>query len=342
MAIPICRIELGSYAPHLSQLCAGFAMLQQRGMLTVEYAGLKNFRDEGLHRHNFMLEAKFDDGTVLAYDVEDGYAGPQQKELFDTQLGRVARYFRRSYDHRQHNGMRNRMKVRPLGLNFHVSCPGNFFDAERPDAPTARNANDFVSHNSYPFYKALFVTQLLDPDDVPGIEGEALDEIHAQNQQKIDILRACCAEFGERFFGGLEPSDYAQKCAPDLLLSAETCSKDAHLRRLRENYVCIAMQGLHGSNSWLMAECCAAGRALIIQPLRYAPQGNFARAQNYVMFASVEECTRRVRELLRSPSTVHRMEAANAAYYHAHVRPDSLVLQTLREAMPGRFPVVQV
>ncbi|MCL2446572.1 MAG: hypothetical protein FWD06_07385 [Oscillospiraceae bacterium] len=342
MAVPNCRIRLGSYAPHLSQLCAGFTMLQQRGVLSLEYAGLANFVSEGTHRHNFMLEAEFDDGTVVAYDVEDGYAGVQQPELFDAQLSRVVRYFRRSYDHRQHNGMRNRMKVRPLGLNFHVTCPGNFFDTELPQSSIARYVNEFVSHNSYPVYKGLFVTQLLNPDDMPGIQGDLMDEIHMQNQLRMDILRACRDEFGERFFGGVEPGDYARECAPDLVLSADQCTKEAHLRRLRENYVCVAPQGLHGSNSWLMAECCAAGRAMIIQPLRYEPQGNFARAQNYVMFTNAEECTRRMRELLRSASTVHRMEAANAAYYHAHVRPDSLVLQTLRESMPGRFPVVQV
>ncbi|MCL2531335.1 MAG: hypothetical protein FWE40_04155 [Oscillospiraceae bacterium] len=342
MAIPNCRIQLGSYAPHLSQLCAGFTTLQQRGLLQLEFAGLRNFHAEGMHRHNFMLEAQFDDGLVVAYDLEDGYGGAQQPELFDTQLSRVVRYFRRSYDHRQHSGMRNRTKLRPLGLNFHVTCPGNFFDAELPQPSAARQANEFVSHNSYPVYKALLVTQLLNPNDMLGAPGNLLEEVQAHNQLRIDILRACRDEFGERFFGGLEPSAYARDCAPDLVLSADACTKEAHLRRLRENYVCIAPQGLHGSNSWLMAECCAAGRALVIQPLRYEPQGNFARGQNYVAFTSVDECIRRLRELLRSPSTVHRMEAANAAYYHAHVRPDSLVLQTLRDAMPERFPVVQI
>lgn len=340
MALPNCRIQLGSYAPHLSQLCAGFTMLQQRGLLRLEFSRLKDFQAEGLHQHNFMLEAQFDDGFVVAYDVEDGYGGAQQPELFDTQLSRVLRYFRRSYDHRQHNGMRNRTKLRPLGLNFHVTCPGNFFDAAQPQLAAAHHANDFVSHNSYPVYKALFVTQLLNPNML-GVAGELRDSVHAQNQLRLDILRACRDEFGERFFGGLEPSDYARNHAPKLLLPADECTKDAHLRRLRENYICVALQGLHGSNSWLMAECCAAGRALVIPPLRYEPQGNFVRGQNYVVFANVEECTRRIRELLRSPSTVHRMEAANSAYYHAHVRPDSLVLQTLRDAMPEHFPVVQ-
>jgi hypothetical protein len=316
-------------------------MLQHRGLLCLEYTGLANFRSEFLYPHHFMLEAEFDDGTVVAYDMEDGYGQPQQPELFDTQLSRVVRYFRRSYDHRQYNRMRNRMKVRPLGLNLFVTCPGNFFDDVLPQPTTAWHANELVSHNSYPFYHGLFVAQLLNPDDMPGVQGELLDEIHVQNQLKMDILRACRDEFGERFFGGLEPSDYANDCAPDLVLPADQCSKEAHLRRLRENYICVVPRGLQGSNSWLMAECCAAGRAMITQPLRYEPQGNFARAQNYVTFCDVDECLRRLRELLRNTSSVHRMEAANAAYYQTHVRPDSLVLQTLRESMPGRFPVVQ-
>lgn len=337
MGIPICRIRLGSVAPHLSQLCAGFTMLQQRGLLKLDHCELTNFCSEFLYPHNFVLEAEFDDGTVVAYDVEDGYTGLQQAELFDTQLSRVTRYFRRSYDHRQHSG-RNRTKVRPLGLNFHVTCPGNFFDELLPQPSTARHADEFVSHNSYPYYQALFVAQLLNPDHMPY---PLLDEIHTQNQLKMDMLRACRAEFDERFWGGLEPSDYANACAPDLVLPAEACTKEAHLRRLRENYVCITTQGLHGSNGWLMAECCAAGRAIIAQPLRFEPQGNFTRAQNFVVYNNVEECLRRVREVLRSTSAVHRMEAANAAYYHAHVRPDSLVLQTLRDSMPGRFPVVK-
>jgi len=34
---------------------------------------------------------------------------------------------------------------------------------------------------------------------------------------------------------------------------------------------------------------------------------------------------------------IHRMEASNFAYYNDYVRPDAMVLRTLREVWP-RFP----
>ena len=352
MQKPLCRIRLGGIAPHLSQVAAGFTLLEQRGLLRLEYEGLAAFRRDGLYEHGVMLEARLG-GAVLAYDLADGYEEILQKDAFDRQLERVTFYFKRSYDRAFHAGMKNRRKLRPLGLNYYVTCPGNFMDAHR--APPCRyTPEEYMSHNSYPDYRGLFLTRLWNPDSIraatlqklhpflSAAEAEALAEqtlaeFEHINALRIGCIRACREALGERFLGGLENSLYAQRAAPGLVLPAAETSKAAFLRRLKENYVCVSTEGLHHSVGWKMAEYCAAGRAIVTDPLRFALPGGFSRGRNFILYATPEECAAQLASLLNNVPGIHRMEAANFAYYDGYVRPDAMVLRTLREAWPN-FP----
>ena len=349
---PLCRVRLGGIAPHLSQVAAGFTLLDQKGLLRLQYDGLAAFKRDGLYPHGVMLEAQIGD-AVLAYDLADGYEDILQRGEFDRQLERVTFYFKRSYDRAFHEGMANRRKLRPLGLNYYVTCPGNFIDARRA-AAGCYTAEEYMSHNSYPAYRGLFLTRLWNPEGVrarviqkahPHLSGgeareiaeAAVEQLGRMNALRIGCIRACREALGERFLGGLENSMFAQKAAPDLVLPAAETNKAAFLRRLKENYVCVATEGLHGSVGWKMAEYCAAGRAIVTDPLRCAVPGGFSRGRNYIQFATPEECVSQLTALLNNPSGVHRLEAANFAYYNDYVRPDAMVLRTLREVWP-HFP----
>jgi len=350
-ATPLCRIRLGGSAPHLSQMAAGFTLLGQMGLLRLEYAGLAAFKRDGLYMHGVMLEAQLGD-TVLAYDLADGYEDILQKDVFDGQLERVTFYFKRSYGPKFHEGMKNRRKMRPLGLNYYVTCPGNFMDARR--AAPGCTPEEFMSHNSYPEYRGLFLTRLWNPDGVRAcviqklhphlnageareIAGETAAQFEHVNALRIGCIRACREALGERFFGGLENSMFTQKVAPDLVLPATDTGKLAFLNRLKENYVCLSTEGLHGSVGWKMAEYCAAGRAILTDPPRCSLPGGFSCGRNYILYATPEECVSQLTSLLNNVPGIHRMEAANFAYYNDYVRPDAMVLRTLREVWPA-FP----
>jgi len=348
----LCRIRLGGAGPGLSQVAAGFTLLERKGLLRLAYGGPADFQRGGLYEHNVILEARVGD-TVLAYDLAGGYEDILRKEELDRQLERVTFYFKRSCQWEFHAGMKNRRKMRPLGLNYHVTCPGNFMDA--CGAPVGGyTPEDYMSHNSYPAYRGLFLTRLRDPADVRAdalqrlhphlsgaearaLAGEAAAQIEGANALRIACIRACREALGERFFGGLEASPSARKAAPELMLPAEETSRAAFLRRLRGNYVCIATEGPRHCVGWKMAEYCAAGRAVVTDPLRCALPGGFSRGRNYILYATPEECASQLNALLNNVPGIHRMEAANFAYYNDYVRPDAMVLHTLREVWPA-FP----
>ena len=351
-AAPLCRVRLGSIAPHLSQVAAGFTLLEQKGLLRLQYEGLGAFKRDGLYEHGILLEARLGD-AVLAYDLADGYEEILRKEVFDRQLERVTFYFKRSCDREFHAGMKNRRKLRPLGLNYYVTCPGNFMDIRRASA-CPYTPEEYMSHNSYPAYKGLFLTRLWNPDSIRACvlrklhphlsesEAEAIAEgtvaeFEHINALRVGCIRACQEALGPRFFGGLENSLFAQKCAPDLVLPAADTNKNAFLARLKQNYVCVATEGLHHSTGWKMAEYCAAGRAVVTDPIRYALPGEFSRGRNFIQYTAPEECVSQLTSLLDDVPGIHRMEAANFAYYNDYVRPDAMVLRTLREVWPA-FP----
>ena len=314
MSLPICRLRLGCAAPRLSQITAGFALLEQKNLLHVCHASITPLR--AFYQHDHILEADFGNDTILAYDLSG-----HNHELPPEQLARLVRCFKRNYNPESHNEPA-RKKLRPLGLNYPVTCPGNVFDSLAPQHATRLVPEDYLSHNSYPAYKALFITQLLPPRDEPA---------ERANQLRLSVIRACRRNFGAQFTGGLEDSEHARAIAPDLILPAHETRRSVLLRLLKENYVCIT----DGEQN--LAEFTAAGRAILTTPLRFHLPGKFERMRNYATYDTADDCLRRLGELLSNTPRVHRMEAANFAYHNTHVRPDALILQTLQDALPEMF-----
>jgi len=308
-----CVVRLGSAAPHLSQIAAGFALLHQQKALRVRFGG---FLPPGEYPHTRILKAEFNDGAALLYDLADGCA-EISREALDACLDRVKYCYRRSFDPADHQGMRNWTKIKPLGLNYHVTCRGSFFPEPGRPVPTAE---DYMSHNSYPAYRGLFITELLE---------ETSDENKRRNALCIGCLRACREALGGQFYGGLMPTHTAKQLAPELIL--ENASRATYLRLLKENFVCVNAEGPQRSLGWGMAECAAAGRAILCPPPRCHVPGGFAKGRNYGIYDTPEECARILRQALETVPWVHRMEAANFTYYQKYVMPDALVRQTLRE-----------
>ena len=322
MRIPqrTCVVQLGGKEPHLSQIAAGFTLLHQRKELRVRFGG---FLPKGAYPHARVLRAAFDDGTVLFYDLADGFADIP-KEALDTCLKGSARCFKRSFDPADHQGMRHWTKIKPLGLNYHVTCKGSFFPAPGVPVPTAE---DYMSHNSYPAYRGLFITELLDGDS---------GEIKRINEQRMACLRACKKKLGVQFVGGLLPDQNAKELAPDLVL--EHAGRSEYLRLLGENFVCVNTEGPQRSLGWGMAECLAAGRAVLCPPPRYHSPGTFAKGRNYGVFETPEGCAELLRQALDTVPWIHRMEAANFAYYQKHVTPGALIRHSLKEIYPPAAP----
>jgi len=316
MPLPSCHIRLGCCAPQLSQIAAGFTLLAQQKRLRIQSTEVAPL----LYPHPYVLEADFGRGNVFAYDVTESYAQIPCLKSFDANLSHVARYFKRGHVRDLHDGLPNSWKLRPLGLGLHVTCRGNFFDT-LTTTPCPFSAEDYMSHNSYPAYKILFIVQLLPQHN---------KQAKQTNQLYINSIHACKEAFGADFHGGLLDCAIARKIAPELVLPASQTRQAHLLQQLKGNFICVAAPGQ-------FAQLCAAGRAIVTTPFDFGLPGPFARARNYVTYDSPESCLARLNELLESTPAVHRMEAANFTYFTQFIRPDAMVLHTLQDGLSQFF-----
>lgn len=61
--------------------------------------------------------------------------------------------------------------------------------------------------------------------------------------------------------------------------------------------------------------------------------GEFAPERNYLDFVTPEECLERVETLVRNAGQRYAMMVENLRYYHAFLRPDVLVWNSLKVAL---------
>ncbi|MDR1464565.1 MAG: hypothetical protein LBJ11_04615 [Oscillospiraceae bacterium] len=355
-----CRLTLADRETHSSQVLAGFRMLERRGMLRIADYRETDLKAAGQYEHRSVVEAEIE-GKRLAYDTADGYQSIHRFDVWDAQLDRLDAYFKRSCRTDYHNGMKNATKIRPLGLNYHISCPRNPFDKPAKESVpatikrrllhyyTAYYPECFAFYEHFEAYRALFVCRLWDASGISAAQiqeaypyfsaaqakAEAerwTESLEGCNRNRIAVLRALQEGLGDQFFGGLEASPLAERLARDLILPTETASKAAHMRRMREGFVCIATEGLHHSLGWKLGEAVAASKAILSEPLFYELPGEFLPAQNYIPFSTPEDCVTEAARLLSDVSRIHAMETANHTYYEKHVRPDCMIANSLREA----------
>ena len=106
---------------------------------------------------------------------------------------------------------------------------------------------------------------------------------------------------------------------------------------IKENYICLTSEGLHHSIGWKFAEYVAAGKAIITEPLYYEVPYGFSEGVNYLTYSRLSSCIDKCEHLLSDVGTIHKMEEANRKYYAQHLRPDMLVLDSLKIALPEYF-----
>jgi len=332
---PDVRLRLVSRSAHTSQVVTGFLMLARRRRiaLTIEDAGHR--REEYPHPH--LVEA-FVGGRRIAFDMLDGYN-------FDVvaaaaYIRGVDLYFKRSCSTFR-NGVfpaEVRAKIRPLGFNYHVTCPenpinpapveikslrkrliallrprpaeeGEYFTVEKFECGAGRRV-------AAKRLKILFLTRLW--------EGE---QNRAINAMRIAIVRALGERYPRNFTGGVTDTPLARALCPELIVAEKYTDRARYLRLMRRSDICIGSTGLWDSIGWKTGEYVAAARAVVNEV-----PGGFREGVNYLGYASAEECVAQVDLLMRCPDAVQRMKEANAAYYREWLRPDALVGQALRQA----------
>lgn len=344
-----CTIDYYPGSPHLNLLYDGFEKLRKAGMISLSVnrkAG--GFDTKGLF--SVLIDNKYE----VIYDVQDGFnwiKGKIEDNLahFEKNI-KADFYFKRSFskrllDHRLANCM-----VYPLGFNY-TFLPEGKYPVNQPFIETVKDkikaviektpglsklyhTKKYFYHYDFEAYpipdkqnKILFLVRLWDPNDV------TLEHLKAEresiNQNRINCIKACREEFGERFTGGLQMNSFAMKHAKELIAPDALTGKENYLNLTKQHNICIATTGLHDSIGWKFGEYVAASRAIVTEPLKYELPGNFEEQSNYFVFRNEDDLVNGINYLLKEKDALFEMMNNNFQYYNNYLRSDKLVLNTL-------------
>ena len=328
---------------HLSQLYAGFEILQNRGIAEISLRpGSGDFLKPILR---VRVNNKFD----LLYDTMDGLNwvdGDLTENLnYFRNNFKADFYFKRSFVPLLVEHAPDNCKVYPLGLNYNIA-PKRLHKRNMKDrVKNAIRNNHFISNHfkindsdifsekfeHYPIpnktNKVLFLTRLWDPSEV---KQEVLQTNRdSMNKFRIQCIRLCQQEFGAHFIGGIQMDQFSISECKDLAIPYSLSRREVYLKTLKESNICIATTGLHHSMGFKLGEYVAASRAIVSEPLHYKLPGEFQDQKNYYSFTHTEELIRNIYRLMGDQTVMRRMMNNNFQYYHTHLRPDVLVLNSL-------------
>lgn len=344
---------------HLQQLYTGLWMLHQAGVIeltqrtrkeNVRYAaGGAHLKDAG-HAH---MDVEINNELRLHFDTHDSM------EIARGELESCDIYLKRSYlpAYVDQLPATQARKVLPLGLNYRVLpntidllalrrsvlVRGSF----RRRASVIGQAVDIYDlfgfrprlrqMESVPELKAtprvLFLVAAYDPFDDPERAPDKVEERIQMNETRAQCIRLLRKEFGELFFGGFVDNHLVRKHYGDLAIPHDATSQKNYVAAVKAHAICIASTGLHGSIGWKLAEYVALSKAIISERLIYQVPGNFQGGQNYLEFTSPESCVEAAIQLMQNANLRSELMLNNAVYYHAHLRPDALMLYALLSAM---------
>ncbi len=335
---PIFHCEIESVqSPHHVQIYEGFYKLHQRNLVSVVAVPCVPDMEKPLLRMRLRLAGSQKSYTVF-YDTLDGLnwldgVSVEENLRYFRDSIKADYYFKRSYNDAVAVHCPAGCQVYPLGLNYDVGWDNDIYYLSSRLSTLKKKVRRIVLEKFYkgvlrssdfeypplmnPRTKILFLTRLWE---------EADDEL---NESRVEYIRACQKEFGERFVGGLKKDDFSLRYAKELIAPGSLTHKTAFVNNIRRHNICIATTGLFDSISWKFAEYVANSRAIISEPLKYQVPGEFGPGKNYDEFSDKEELLEKITRLLEDQEKIQGMMNQNFHYYNNYVRSENLVLNTL-------------
>ena len=359
-----CRLISHSPGTHIQQVYTGLSMLHRSGLIELtQQVTLDQVQSADVAQHLRDAPATharvvLNDAVAVHYDMHDA----QDIDMRD--LNNCDYYFKRSFSASYVKTLpRGSEKVRPFGLNCHVLPDfADPFAVRRAmrlssgvqcrmlalrEALDAGNRLRFYSRvrelESLPDYllppSVLFLVTAYDPHDHPDRSAEKVEERMHNNETRAQCIRLLRKELGSAFVGGFNHTEYTLRHYKDCLASdTSVTDKKNYLRTLKSYSICVATTGLHASIGWKFAEYVGCARAIVSERLRYEVPGDLAPGRNYLEFASPAECVEQALRLMADRDLRNEMMTANSLYYRAHLRPDSLLLNSLLAVLPKAQP----
>lgn len=346
-----CHLIYHCTSPHVAQVYAGLELLKSSRVirLTQQRMDARDFERVVPYQEQLFVVVN---GTCrVFYDMHDGGI------VNEAAAAECDLYFKRSYDASRVRA-EFRDKVRPFGLNYEVHSGRlnryHLIRAARVRSahttpvqrlthvlrqmsprgatfvPTVQNMSAPPDPDQPP--RVLFIVRAWDPANNPNLTPADVEFWHYLNATRARCIELLKQEFGEAFVGGFVHSPFTQRQYAKLLLhDPSVARKGSYTRMVRAHSIGIATTGLHGSIGWKFAEYVAFSKAIVSEPLRYTVPGPLAADRNYLEFTTPEECVERVRTLFDRPELRVEMMQRNHEYYEAYMRPDLLMMRTLRQ-----------
>jgi hypothetical protein len=229
----------------------------------------------------------------------------------------------------------NARTLRALGINFAVGIArAFFFDKERYH--DARHVlSQFVTLPRVEEFEAdgrehlkpvvLLQTRVWEPADV------SEDDVEAVNEGRADLVRKLRKELGDRFIGGIVPTEWALKKFPDVITRLPS-RRDQYIAMSRSAPIAIYCRGLHHSTAFKLGEYLAGAKAIIMEPLFHHLRAPLEEGKHFLGFETTDQCVEHSRQLLDDPDRLEAMRRQNHFYYREHAEPSADVLKCLQQA----------
>lgn len=260
-------------------------------------------------------------------------------------------YFKRSYYEPDVAKLPERERIRPFGPIFGMRSPVNrvsfLMRVRKYRLPLARMftaegkeiLRDMYNYYTFPALTdieradtvkaeplVLYATRLWEKHDVTA--PPYCDEI---NEGRIALVRALKKNFGARFRGGLADVAGARQICPDLITPFPT-NRGYYFSEARKCLIGVYSKGLHHSTAWKAGEYLAASLCIVAEPFRNQDRAPWRSPENYLTFATADECVARCAYLLDNPAAAQQMRTNNFRLYIEHVRPAASLLRSFEEA----------
>lgn len=350
-----CIIHEKYYAYHLWQLLSGFSILRNNHIVKIKTIKSTN------NLPKLMVRVDIN-GVRVIFDLNDGYddfneAQVDYKRYYSELLSSHDFIVKRSYSELFNEGIVGSERIIPLGFYHKSTINGCFthkwnssldiktnIDTQLRRIPLSKIEKSFKSLHHTVFEHTpkisdnptvLFLTRLWEPNlrhakvELKHVTDKMNEERHVINQYRVNLVRECRAEFGDRAVAGLNSDAFTQKNYPDLISPSSLTSKFKYLDKVKNSEICVSNMGLHQSNGGKLSEYVAASRAIVSEKLHYQPTGSFRKNTNYLEFSTIDECINNIRFLMEEPGVRYKMMLENFRYYHDYARPDKLAINAI-------------
>ena len=161
------------------------------------------------------------------------------------------------------------------------------------------------------------------------------------NRERIKLVRLLRSRLGNTFVGGIYGSRKTLATCPRECICPHRMNKRTYLALVKRCAVTVVSRGLRNSIGWRLAECCAAGRAIVAEPLAFSLPSPLVEGEHLVTYDSADECVDKCELLLEQPELVRTMRRASYQYFQSEVRPVALVANRLDDAFANDSETTQ-